>query len=304
MTSIARMGRDELRLALAAPAPAGGWESRWVRVAGVPTHYRARSVPSPAATAGAVPVVMLHGLAVSHRYLMPTADALADRHPVLVPDLPGFGLSGKPAMAYDVRRHADHVAGWLDTLALPPVCVLGHSFGAEVAAALAAAYPGRVAALVLAGPTTDATARSRRGQIRRWVGDLAVEDPRQAAILARDVYDAGPRRVWATLSHSVRNRIEDDVRAATAPTLVIGGERDPVAPRRWRALTGLLAAHPTAVTVPGAGHNAVTTAGRPVADAVAAFLAGALPAPCDPASSPADPASTPADGVPGAHAFR
>jgi pimeloyl-ACP methyl ester carboxylesterase len=269
MVPFALMHRDEFRLALAAPAPAAGWESRWVPVAGVPTHYRVHVGALPPG----VPVVLLHGLAVSHRYLMPTAHALADRHPVFVPDLPGFGLSGKPRMAYDVRRHAAHVAGWLGALGLPPVCVVGHSFGAEVAAALARSYPDTVAALVLAGPTADPAARTRRGQIGRWLADLVTEDPRQAAILARDVRDARPWRVWATLSHSVRNRVEDDIRRTTAPTLVLGGERDPVAPARWRVEAGRLGPPAATVTVPRAGHNAATTAGRHVADAIAAFLA-------------------------------
>ncbi|MEH0930846.1 alpha/beta fold hydrolase [Micromonospora sp. CPCC 205558] len=38
---------------------------------------------------------------------------------------------------------------------LPPVCLLGHSFGAEVAAAVAATHADAVGALVLAGPTSD-----------------------------------------------------------------------------------------------------------------------------------------------------
>lgn len=273
-----------LRLAMRAPRPGAGWESRWVRVAGVPTHYRARSEP----VAGTLPVVLLHGLAVSHRYLMPTAHALADRHPVLVPDLPGFGLSGKPAPAYDVRRHAGHVAGWLDVLGAGPVCVFGHSFGAEVAAAVARARPDRVAALVLASPTADRHARTRRAQVRRWLGDVFLEDPRQAVILARDVRDARPWRVWATLSRSVHNRIEDDVRASDVPTLVIGGDRDPVAPPQWRSELARLGPRAATVTVPGAAHNAATTAGRQVADAVAAFLA----------------ASTAPAGVPAEHANR
>ncbi|WP_431896434.1 alpha/beta fold hydrolase [Micromonospora haikouensis] len=43
-------------------------------------------------------------------------------------------------------------AAWFAAYRLPPACVLGHSFGAEVAAALAARYPRLVRALVLAGP--------------------------------------------------------------------------------------------------------------------------------------------------------
>jgi pimeloyl-ACP methyl ester carboxylesterase len=219
-------------------------------------------------------VVLIHGLAVSHRYLMPTAHALADRHPVLVPDLPGFGLSGKPAMAYDVRRHAAHLAAWLQLQGLTRVCILGHSFGAEVAAALAGSCPDTVAALVLAGPTTDPGARTRRAQIARWCTDLLVEDPRQAAILARDVRDARPWRVWSTLTHSVRNAIEHDLAAVRVPTLVIAGDRDPVVPLRWRTAAAL-AARGSTVTVLGAAHNAATTAGRQVADAVCAFLVSA-----------------------------
>jgi pimeloyl-ACP methyl ester carboxylesterase len=62
-------------------------------VRGVDTHDRA-SLDSPDATP---PLVLVHGLAVSHRYLMPLAATLAGHHPVHVIDLPGFGLSGDPA---------------------------------------------------------------------------------------------------------------------------------------------------------------------------------------------------------------
>ncbi|GGQ75405.1 alpha/beta fold hydrolase [Couchioplanes azureus] len=256
-----------LPLALSAPRPRRGWVSRWSTVAGVRTHERCRAAPVPA-----LPVVMLHGLAVSHRYLMPTADALADRHPVLVPDLPGFGFSAKPPVAYDVARHAAFVSAWLDEHRLARVAVLGHSFGAEVAAAVAALRPDAVAALVLASPTTDPAARSRRALIGRWFADLPAEDPRQAAILARDVWDARPWRVWATVGHSVRNRVEEDLRRVSAPTLVLGGDRDPVAPLRWRTRVAELTGG-VSVTLPGAAHNALTTAGGAAADAIAAHLA-------------------------------
>jgi pimeloyl-ACP methyl ester carboxylesterase len=255
-----------LRLALAAPADAAGWRSRWTSVAGTRIHERVRAAPPDT-----LPVVLLHGLAVSHRYLMPTAHALSGRHPVHVPDLPGFGLSDKPRHALDVREHTDVLAAWLAVRGLHRVCVAGHSFGAEIAAALARRRPDMVAALVLAGPTTDPVARTRRGLAGRWTADLVVEDPRQAAILARDVRDAKPWRIVATLGHAVRNAVEEDLRHVTAPTLVLGGGWDTVAPLRWRrqvaALTGGVS-----VTVPGAGHNVLTTAGRRGAEAIAHHL--------------------------------
>ncbi|MEV6595744.1 alpha/beta fold hydrolase [Actinoplanes sp. NPDC051346] len=256
-----------LPLALSAPDEHRGWVSRWSTVAGVRTHERLRANP-----VGGLPVVMLHGLAVSHRYLMPTADALADRHPVLVPDLPGFGFSGKPPVAYDVVRHAEFVSAWLDSHGLSGVAVVGHSFGAQVAAALAVRRPDAVTALVLASPTADPQARSRRALVARWFADLPGEDPRQAAILARDVWQARPWRVWATVGHSVRHRIEEDLLRVRVPTLVLGGDRDTVAPLRWRTRIAQLT-DGVSVTVPRAAHNALTTAGGAAADAIAAHLA-------------------------------
>jgi pimeloyl-ACP methyl ester carboxylesterase len=262
-----RLSRSERRLVFAAPADDQGFTSRWLSAAGVRTHYRVAGPP------GGTPVVLLHGLAVSHRYLMPTARVIARTHPVYVPDLPGFGLSGKPATVYDVTMHARHVAAFAAALELPPACVVGNSFGAEVAAALAADHPGVAAAVVLVGPTTDRAARTRTRQIGRWLLDVPREDFRQAPILLRDVRDAGLRRVFRTLGHSVRHRMEQTLRRVDVPVLLIRGARDPIAPPRW--LTELAGGQPdtTIVTVPGAAHNAVTTAGPEVAALTLSFIA-------------------------------
>ncbi|MEU7848406.1 alpha/beta fold hydrolase [Micromonospora parva] len=268
-TSVGRFGLAELRLAMAAPRPAGGLTSEWRLVDGLRTHTRRSADP----VNGAPPVVLVHGLAVSHRYLTPLAVALSDTHQVYVPDLPGFGLSEHPRGAYDVRRHAEHLAAWLAAYQLPPVCLLGHSFGAEVAAAVAATHPDAVRALVLAGTTSDPAARSRRAQVGRWLVDTLREAPLQAPILVRDVWNARPWRVLATLSHSVRNAIEADLVRVGVPTVVVTGDRDPVVPRLWRDEASRLVPDAAVVVVPGAAHNVVTTAPTAVADAIRHLLA-------------------------------
>ncbi|MDG4808669.1 alpha/beta hydrolase [Micromonospora sp. WMMD1120] len=262
-------GLAELRLAMAAPEPAAGLTSDWRRVDGLRTHTRLGVRPGT----DAPPVVLVHGLAVSHRYLTPLAAALAGTHPVYVPDLPGFGLSEHPRRAYDVRRHAAHLSAWLAAYGLPPVCLLGHSFGAEVAAALAATQPDAVRALVLAGPTSDPTARSRRAQVGRWLVDSTREAPLQAPILVRDVWNARPWRVLATLSHSVRNAIEADLVRIAAPTVVLGGAQDPVAPGAWRDQAARLVPDAEVAVVAGAPHNAPTTHPTAVADVIRRLLA-------------------------------
>ncbi|MEU7610996.1 alpha/beta hydrolase [Micromonospora sp. NPDC049204] len=262
-------GPTELRLAMAAPRSAAGLTSEWRLVDGLRTHTRRSTDPGT----GTPPVVLVHGLAVSHRYLTPLAVALATTHPVYVPDLPGFGLTEHPDGAYDVHRHAAHLAAWLAAYRLPPVCLLGHSFGAEVAASVAANHPDAVRALVLAGPTSDPSARSHGGLFGRWLVDCLREAPLQAPILVRDVWNARPRRVLATVSHSVRNPIERDLVRVTAPTLVVTGARDPVVPAPWRDEATRLVPDANLLVVPGVAHNVVTTAPTQVADAVRRLLA-------------------------------
>jgi pimeloyl-ACP methyl ester carboxylesterase len=235
--------------------PMDGFLSRWTGADGARIHALSHTVP------GGLPVVLLHGLAVSRRYLMPTARALAARRSVVVPDLPGFGRSDKPGRAYDVGRHAEALSEWLDRCGLDRICLVGHSFGAEVAARLAVRRPDVVAALVLAGPTTDPAARTWPRLVTRFAGDVLVEQPWQTALLAEGIAAARPWRVAATVSHSLRYVIEEDlVRLPVAP-LVVGGRLDPITPLPWRAEVAALSGG-TAVSVSEAAHNVLTTAPR------------------------------------------
>jgi pimeloyl-ACP methyl ester carboxylesterase len=262
---------------MAAPADADGFASRWQPVGDLRLHIRQRVSPSPEPIA----CVLLHGLAVSHRYLMPTARRLRKRR-VYVPDLPGFGRSGRPAAVLDVAGHARVVAAWLDDAGLGPIAVLGNSFGAQVAVQVAASRPDLVAALVLVGPTTDPAAASMSGQLGRLLRDLPHEDPQQARILAADLRDAGLRRVVATLRHAVRDPIAPKLAALRVPTLLARGSRDRIAPQPWLDHLAALVPGARMLVLAGAAHNAVTTAGAELAEAVDEFLANALVPPVTP----------------------
>ena len=70
---------------------------------------------------------------------------------VLAPDLPGFGESGRPAWARDVRDLALLVGWWLRGLGGGEVTVVGCGFGGWVAAELVTMCPELVSDLVLVG---------------------------------------------------------------------------------------------------------------------------------------------------------
>jgi pimeloyl-ACP methyl ester carboxylesterase len=264
-TLVAALNR--YRLATSAPRAARGFHSRWRTVRGVATHDR-RSL---AAHNGAPPMILLHGLAVSHRYLMPLAAGLAGHHPIHVLDLPGFGLSDDPGTVLDVPEHAEHVAAWLAAAGMPPAVVVGNSFGCQVAVELAVRHPDRVAGLVLIGPTMDPSARTAPRQILRWLWDTALEDPLQLPILLRDVRDAGPRRVAGTLAHALGDPIEHKLPRVGVPTLVTRGSREPIVPMAWATTATRLLPTAELEVVPGP-HNANYRAAGHLTDLILTFV--------------------------------
>jgi pimeloyl-ACP methyl ester carboxylesterase len=262
-----RLSRQERRSALAAPADADGFTSRWHQVGARCLHIRQRL----AGGSTAIPCVLLHGLAVSHRYLMPTARCLRQRD-VYVPDMLGFGLSDKPTTVLNVIQHAQVLATWLDSLGTP-AAVLGNSFGCQVAVELAGRRPDLVAALILVGPTTDPGAASMSAQLGRLMRDLPGEDWRQAPILYADIRDAGARRVVTTLRHAVRDRIDTKLPGCHMPTLLVRGAHDRIAPQPWLERAAALTPDARTLVIEKAAHNAVTTAGPELATAIDTFLA-------------------------------
>lgn len=253
-------------LARAAPEPIAGFTSAWTRVGTARMHARSGGTrPGPR-------VVLVHGLAVSHRYLMPTAALLARRHPVAVPDLPGFGLSDEPGSVLDTRALADALGAWLAATGTGPVILLGNSYGCQVIVDLVARRPETATALVLTGPTTDPAARSAARQVLRWLRDVPLEDPMQAPLLLRDARDAGLSRLVGTLRHAVRDRIEEKLPAIAVPTLVVRGGIEPIAPQRWVEQATALLPRGELVVLPGAPHNTPYSAAAGLTGVVEAFL--------------------------------
>lgn len=71
---------------------------------------------------------------------------------VILMDARGHGLSGAPESGYTPQDQAGDVAALIRQLGLTQTVLLGHSMGADTAAATAALYPDLVGALVLEDP--------------------------------------------------------------------------------------------------------------------------------------------------------
>jgi pimeloyl-ACP methyl ester carboxylesterase len=103
------------------------------------------------------PLVLLHGLGDSHRTWRRVAPRLGRHFRVLMPDLPGHGLSGRPDAPYTLEWYARTMASWLDQVGLERAHVIGHSFGGGVAQWMLLDHRARIdrMALVAAGGLGD-----------------------------------------------------------------------------------------------------------------------------------------------------
>lgn len=227
-----------------------------------------------------LPVLFLHGVSASHRTWHPVAERLEGRFRVLLPDLLSRGASDpRPDLRYSLGDELRRMRELLGRLGVRPTLVAGHSQGAAIAIALAAAEPG-VRGILLANPVSPWTRRPlslgllRSGLMRRTAGGIIRP-------FRRPVAWATLRRVYGPDTRVTRERVSayaapfGDPRRARAllrvladwrpvelePWLgrcrgavgVLAGERDPrVAPESARRLAAEL--HARYRLVPRVGH--------------------------------------------------
>jgi 2-hydroxy-6-oxonona-2,4-dienedioate hydrolase len=199
-------------------------------------------------------VVLVHGLVVSSRYMVPAAERLAPHRRVFAPDLPGFGWSEKRPRVLDVAGLSDALSAWMGEVGLERAALVGNSFGCQIIADLAVRHPGRVERAVLQGPTMDPLGRSVPRQVGRFLIDTSREPLSLLAIELLDYLSAGTRRLWRTFRYALEDRIEEKLPHMRVPTLVVLGSRDAIVPQRWAEEVARSLPMGRLVVIPGSAH--------------------------------------------------
>jgi len=118
-----------------------------------------------------IPVVLLHGLTATRRYVVMGSRALArSGHRVIAYDARGHGRS-TPAPAPDAYAYdelAADLSAVMDDLEVERAVLAGASMGAHTALRLALDAPGRVAALVAITPGYDPRTADDPDRLARW----------------------------------------------------------------------------------------------------------------------------------------
>lgn len=280
---------------------------RFVRVGDTKLAYR------ESGNAWGPAMVLLHGLALTSAvYWRPLIQYFGDRYRILAFDLLGHGDSDKPRCGYAGPEQARLIGRAMETLDVAPAVLIGHSLGGILATHLAIDSPSRVSRLILSDTNVpDALGRNLLSLLQNvplsvllqysllllpgaaWLIDRL---PRRSAVRRlmlglRVVYD--PQKLTpALLNETVRNSavaLAQDIRHAVlrpntivrlheivAPTLVIDGDTDLLAPLANARTMVAKIPHAQLVIVQHAGHYALLDRPEEVNSAIELFLRNAI----------------------------
>jgi 2-hydroxy-6-oxonona-2,4-dienedioate hydrolase len=200
-------------------------------------------------------VVLVHGLGMSSRYMIPLARHLASSFWVCAPDLPGFGLSSKPRHVLSVAELADALAAFLSGMGIQQAAFIGNSLGCEILAEFALRHPERVERLILQGPTPDPKDRSVLQKVTYFAITCLFERWSLGWIALSDYLRCGIRRYFVTFHHMMEQLLEPKLPLIEAPTLIVWGARDYIVPRGAVERYARLLPNGDLAVVPGAAHG-------------------------------------------------
>ena len=243
----------------------------FVDALGIRTAYYA------AGAAGRRPVVFLHGMSTSADSFRESMHELAGTFWLLAPDIPGFGHSDNTD-PYTVPHLVEWLAAFRQALDLPPMALVGHSFGGILAAAFALSYPEDVTHLLLIAPAIlshqnypdllkkvsasfgllelgSAVSQSRPLVKRQVRVPFHDPDRQHESVWQRRLDDYRQARASAsvlksTAFYDLRPRLS----RLQAPTCLVWGENDPVVPAGDAGVLAGMIPDTEVFVIPDCGH--------------------------------------------------
>lgn len=200
-------------------------------------------------------LLLLHGITSNKDIWLTLLDSFQD-YRVIAVDMPGHGDSREPqGFDYRVENLSHQLADFIDTLALPPVHIVGNSLGGLVAGLYSANHPTQVRSLVLMNSAgIDAPIKSammqramddssfnpllvkKAGDIEPKLAAVLVHPPKlvhplKHMMLAQELarFDSNTKLFSAVLAdESNMDKLEPLLPKLAMPTLLLWGDGDQV----------------------------------------------------------------------------
>lgn len=199
----------------------------------------------------------VHGFGLSGHYLLPTAELLDGDFHTLVPDLPGFGRSGRRSRReLDVPDLAHAAARFLDDRQIERVTLVGNSMGCPVICEFAHHYPERLERAVLVSPAGGLHNQPLVRAMAQLARDGGREPRKMVGVAAPDYFRFGLTSTAKMFGSLMRYPTLQRLLALPVPTLAVLGDRDPLMPslERVHEVAAHIDSDVTVVVIEGAAH--------------------------------------------------
>jgi len=252
-------------------------------------------------------IVMIHGFRGDHHGLEDIVAQLPKYYRVIVPDLPGFGESPEFKDTHDIESYAQFLHEFIAANTDQPPTLLGHSFGSIITAHYAAKYPNSITKLILVNPIASPALKGKKAIFSHltvlyyWLGNKLPARPGHTLLSSKAIVltmsmllaktkDKALRRkihqghlahfssfqsrrvVMESFKASVSHTATEKADHITAPTLLIVGEIDDIAPLHSQKQLQQKLANSQLVVAPRVGHLIHHEAPDIAAAAIDAFV--------------------------------
>ncbi len=237
-------------------------KDNWIEIDGLKIHYLSGGEESST-------LVLIHGGGADSASLSwgPAMGELASTCRVIAPDLPGFGESDKPRIAYTLEYYTQFLKRFTEALDLGAFSLGGLSMGGQISLNFVLKLPCPVMRLVLVGSaglgtrlrwqvlgrlgsqipglqeSVRKTAARSPGTIKRSL-QLFLHNPQRVTDelvdeISRGIAVPGAGRAWKSyLTHEMgysgfRHGLVERLAEITLPTLILHGANDNFIPVKW-----------------------------------------------------------------------
>ncbi|MBU2938998.1 alpha/beta hydrolase [Lacinutrix sp. C3R15] len=204
-------------------------------------------------------MLFVHGLSSNSDAWSKNIHALKDQYTCVALDLPGFGKSSKPDVAYTPSYFAEILHKFICKLKLDNVVLVGHSMGGQASIKLATIYKEDIKQLILVAPAgleqfSEVNANVLKGfftpEMVKNTTDEQIEKnyalnfyklPEEASKMIADRkqiklatdFDAHCHAIVNSISGMLNDPVYDDLAQITHKTLVVFGTKDMLIPNRY-----------------------------------------------------------------------